>query len=86
VAVVSPPSVAVNAGGGGGVFEVNIPEGCPWTAASNDPWVRVAAGSSGSGDGNVSFSVDANPGPPRTGTITAGGRLFVVSQAGGSDD
>jgi Putative binding domain, N-terminal/Viral BACON domain len=80
--VLSPPSVVVEPGGGSGAFEVNTPEGCMWTAASNDGWLRVTGGSSGSGDGTVSFSVDANPGPPRTGTIVAGGRLYTVSQAG----
>jgi hypothetical protein len=82
VAVVSPPAVALDAGGGAGIFEVNIPEGCGWTAASNDAWLRVTAGPSGSGDGTVGFSADPNPGPARTGTIVAGGRLFTVSQAG----
>jgi Putative binding domain, N-terminal/Viral BACON domain len=80
--VVSPAAVALEAGGGSGVFEVNTPEGCGWTAASNDGWLRVTAGTSGSGDGAVSFTADANPGPPRTGTIVAGGRLFTASQAG----
>jgi hypothetical protein len=80
--VLSPPSVVVEPGGGSGAFEVNTPEGCTWTAASNDGWLRVTGGSSGSGDGTVSFSVDPNPGPARTGTIVAGGRLFTISQAG----
>jgi hypothetical protein len=80
--VLSPSAVGLEAVGGSGAFEVNTPEGCTWTAGSNDAWLRVTAGSSGSGDGTVSFSVDANPGPPRTGTIVAGGRLFTVSQAG----
>jgi Putative binding domain, N-terminal/Viral BACON domain len=79
--VLSPPSVGLAAGGGSGVFEVNTPEGCAWTAASNDGWLHVTAGPSGSGDGVVSFSADANPGSPRTGTIVAGGRIFTASQA-----
>ena len=79
----SQPAVGcLAAGGGSGVFEVNTPEGCTWTAASNDGWLHVTAGPSGSGDGAVSFSADANPGPPRTGTIVAGGRIFTASQAG----
>jgi hypothetical protein len=82
VSVLSPPTAVVGAGGGGGTFEVNIPEGCPWNAGSNDGWLHITGGASGSGDGAVSFSVDPNPGPARTGTISAGGRLFSVSQAG----
>jgi hypothetical protein len=80
--ILSPATAALAAGGGAGSFEVNTPEGCPWTAVSNDGWLHVTAGASGSGDGSVSFSADANPGPARTGTIVAGGRLFTVSQAG----
>jgi Putative binding domain, N-terminal/Viral BACON domain len=79
--VLSPPSVVLEAGGGSGIFEVNTPEGCTWTAVSNDAWLHVTAGPSGSGDGTVSFSADANPGSARTGTIVAGGRTFTASQA-----
>jgi hypothetical protein len=79
--VVSPATAAFGAGGGSGSFEVNTPEGCTWSAASNDAWLHVTAGASGSGDGTVSFSADANPGSARTGTIAAGGRTFTASQA-----
>jgi hypothetical protein len=79
--VVSPSSVALDSNGGSGVFEVNIAEGCTWTAVSNDAWLQVTAGPSGSGDGTVGYSVDVNPGPARTGTIVAGNRTFTVSQA-----
>jgi all-beta uncharacterized protein/BACON domain-containing protein len=82
--VVSPPSAALGAGGGSGTFEVNTKEACNWTATSNDAWLRVTAGGSGSGDGTVSFSADANPGTARNGTIVVGGRTFTASQAGAS--
>ena len=78
--MLGPPSAEVEAGGGTGAFEVNTAENCPWTAASNDAWVHVTSGHSGSGDGTVGFSVDPNPGPARTGSIVAGGRLFTVTQ------
>jgi hypothetical protein len=80
--VVSPPSVGFDAGGGSGTFEVNTPEACAWSAASNDGWLRVTGGSSGSGDGTVSFAADPNQDAPRIGVIIAGGRTFTVSQAG----
>jgi hypothetical protein len=79
--ILSPPSVPLEASGGSGVFEVNTPEGCTWTAVSNDAWLHVTAGPRGSGDGTVGFSADANPGSARTGTIVAGGRTFTASQA-----
>jgi hypothetical protein len=79
--VLSPPSAALGAGAGSGSFEVNTKEACTWSATSNDAWLRVTAGPSGSGDGTVSFSADANPGPARTGSIVVAGRTFTVSQA-----
>src|SRR4029453_3814508 len=82
VFVLGPWSAALGASGGSGSFEVNAPEGCTWSATSNNAWLRVTAGGSGSGDGTVSFSADANPGAARTGTIVAGGRTFTASQAG----
>jgi hypothetical protein len=82
--VVSPAAVDASAGGAAGVFEVNTAEGCGWTAVSNDPWLRVTFGAGGSGDGTVGYSVDPNPGGARVGSISAGGRTFLVTQAGTS--
>src|SRR5262245_6054591 len=33
--------------------------GCSWTAISNEPWITITSGSSGSGNGVVAFSVSA---------------------------
>jgi hypothetical protein len=44
-------------------------------------WMTVTGGSPGSGDGNVSFNIEANAtGAPRSGTITIGGAGFTVNQ------
>ena len=55
--------------------------GCSWTAASNASWITVTSGSSGSGNGTVGYSVAANTGAARTGTLTVAGSTFTVSQA-----
>ena len=56
---------------------------CTWTATSNDPWIHVTSGSSGTGNGTVSYSVDVNTtGIARKGTITIGGQGFTVYQVG----
>jgi hypothetical protein len=47
---------------------------------SNDAWITVDSGSSGTGDGVVTFSVGANAGAPRTGTMTIAGQTFTVAQ------
>ncbi len=58
---------------------------CPWaaTSSSNNPWLQVAAGATGAGNGTVSYSVEANTSTTsRTGSLTIGGRSFTVTQAG----
>jgi hypothetical protein len=78
----SPTGATVGAGGGSGSFTVTTSSSCAWTAATANSWIHITAGASGTGTGTVSYSVDATTGPPRTGTITAGGQTFVVSQNG----
>ncbi len=56
---------------------------CDWTAASNDSWITIDSGSSGIGNGTVSYSVSSNTGTnSRTGTITIAGETFTVTQEG----
>jgi hypothetical protein len=58
-----------------------VTEGCVWTALSNASWIHAAA--SGNGNGEVAYSVDANPLALRAhGTITIAGRTFSVNQQG----
>ena len=57
---------------------------CPWTAVSNTSspaWITVTAGATGTGPGTVTYSVAANTGTARTGTITISGQIFTVTQA-----
>jgi hypothetical protein len=76
-----PPSTTVAAGGGPGTVAVSAAGGCTWTATSNAPWVAVTAGSPGSGDGTVTFNVEANTtAAPRSGTITIGAAAFTINQ------
>jgi hypothetical protein len=44
--------------------------------------LTITSGASGSGNGTVAFSIAANTGPARTGTLTIAGSTFTVSQAG----
>ena len=52
-----------------------------WTSVSNDAWITVTGGSSGTGNGSVNYSVAANPGGARTGSITIATQPFAVNQA-----
>jgi hypothetical protein len=64
-------------GGGTGSFNVSAQNGCSWTAVSNNNWITVTSGSSWTGTGVVSYSVGANAGNQRTGTITVTGQNYT---------
>jgi uncharacterized repeat protein (TIGR01451 family) len=62
-------------------FSVNAPP-CHWQATSQVSWINVFF-SSGSGNGFVEYTVQANnTGLARAGTITVSGQVFTVFQAG----
>jgi hypothetical protein len=74
---------AFGSSGGSNSVTVTAGSGCAWTAASNDIWITVVSGSSGSANGTVTYSVAANPGTSqRMGTMTIAGLTFTVIQAG----
>jgi uncharacterized protein (TIGR03437 family) len=78
----SSTSLSLAASGGNGTLSVSAPAACAWTAATTNDWITIVTGASGSGSGVVAFSVSPNAGPSRTGTITAGGQVFTVTQDG----
>jgi hypothetical protein len=76
-------SQSIGSGGGNGSVSVRSASGCAWTASSNVPWITVTSGANGTGDGTAQFSVAANTGPARSGTLVVGGHAFTVNQGGG---
>jgi uncharacterized protein (TIGR03437 family) len=64
-----------------GTVNVTAGAGCDWTASSNNSWISVTSGGSGSGNGTVNYSVAANTGAARTGTMFIAGQTFMVTQA-----
>ncbi|HYN09888.1 MAG TPA: PQQ-dependent sugar dehydrogenase [Vicinamibacterales bacterium] len=80
---ISPTTRNVVAAGGTGSVAVTVGAGCGWTATSNAAWLRVTSGTSGTGNGSVAYSIDANTSATsRSGTVTIGGRTFTVAQNG----
>jgi glucose/arabinose dehydrogenase len=80
---IAPTSQSFGPAGGAGSVAVTAPGGCAWTAASNDAWIHVTSGASGTGNGSVGYSVDANASSTaRTGTMTIADQTFIVTQAG----
>jgi uncharacterized protein (TIGR03437 family) len=65
-----------------GSISVTAPSGCTWTAASNSNWITISSGASGSGSGGLTFSIAANTGTARTGSISVAGQTVTINQAG----
>src|SRR4029078_13642388 len=69
--------------GASGSVTVTAGTGCGWSAFSNDAWITVGAGASGTGNGSVSYGGAANVGTlSRNVTLTIGGQTFTVTQPG----
>jgi uncharacterized protein (TIGR03437 family) len=80
--ILTPTATAFSSAGGTATFSIAPSGGCPWTATTTAPWITIVTGASGSGPGVVGISAAANPGDARTGTVTVGGQVFTVTEAG----
>ncbi len=80
---VTPPSVSVGAAAATGAFQVATTQGCAWSAASGSDWITITAGQSVDGAGEVKFSVAANSGEARTGSLQIANQTVTVSQSSG---
>jgi len=80
---VTPSAVDIVAAGGQASVTITAGAGCQWTATTSDPWVTIAAGASGSGNGAVTLAVNANAATDeRQTTIAVAGRPVTLRQAG----
>ncbi|MBL8203526.1 MAG: hypothetical protein JNM09_04795 [Blastocatellia bacterium] len=80
--VLSTTSQSISNSGGVSSIDITVGTGCTWTATSNDAWITINAGSaSGSGNGTVNFTVAANTGGTRIGTLTIAGQTVTITQA-----
>ena len=83
--VLSAQMASLTGSGGNGSVQVNDPAGVAWTASSNDAWITITSGASGTGGGTVTFAVAANTtGAARSGSVTIAGQVFTVEQASSS--
>jgi hypothetical protein len=79
----SPGSASYNKDGVTGSFAVAAASHCGWSATSNATWLVVTAGSPGTGNGTVTYSVERNRDlNARAGTIAVGAQTFTVNQSG----
>lgn len=78
---VSPTGQAFGLAGGAGTINIKTSsETCIRNASSNADWITVTSGSDEKGSGAITFSVMANNGPPRSGTLNVADQLFTVTQ------
>ncbi|MGH9900019.1 MAG: BACON domain-containing protein [Pyrinomonadaceae bacterium] len=76
VATISPVSQNISDIGGGGSIDVSVSQGCSWNAVSDVSWIRITPEAV-----RVSYTVEANGGPQRSGTISINGQAFTIIQA-----
>ena len=80
----STNSSNLSSSAGAGSFNVITSAGCTWSVTNNSSFITVTGGGSGSGNGTVSYSIPANTGAARSGTLTIGGQTFTANQAAAS--
>jgi hypothetical protein len=78
---ISPNSATFQRPGGTGTINVTAPAGCVWTAVSQQNWILIRSGATGSGNGQVQYSVDpCTCNSDRNGRIVVAGRNFDIRQ------
>ena len=82
ISSVSPTTISV--GNAATTATVTVTSACAWTAFSGVPWVTIASGASGVGNGVVTLNIAANPGSSRQGLLSIAGQSVTVSQGAGT--
>jgi hypothetical protein len=89
---VSKNSFSFTSAGGSGTFDVlqetepntcggPLQDACVWTAKSNVSWITITTGMPSKGDNPVAFTIAANSGASRSGTITVRDKVVTITQA-----
>ena len=74
-------STFINNSGETRSVSVNTQFGCAWSVASNTPWILITSNATGTGKGNVYYSVSPNDASSsRSGTITIAGQTLTINQ------
>jgi hypothetical protein len=80
--VLTPESATVGPAATTGSFTMSA--GCNWSVNPRTSWLTVTSSGSGVGDGTISYSVAANTGAQRVGTIDVADQTFTLTQAAAS--
>ena len=83
---ITAAKTAFDNAGGTGTITVATSSACTWQAAANVPWIAIASGTPGSGNGTVRFAVAKTPGAndSRSGTLTVAGQTITLTQGAAS--
>ncbi|HTC33301.1 MAG TPA: hypothetical protein VK724_08015 [Bryobacteraceae bacterium] len=79
---IASPSASFDSGATAASVNVTASSGCLWSVATTSNFISVTGGASGSGNGTVSYSIPANPGTQRAGTLLIAGNTFTITQSG----
>ncbi len=76
-------SASYDATGGASNIVVTAGTNCDWMATSNSGFIAITGGSTGTGNGTVSYTVAANTDTTGlTGTMTIAGQIYTITEAG----
>ena len=76
----APTAALVGAVGGSAGFSVQAPGNCAWSAFTTDSFIQLTS-ATGVGNGTVNYTVVANSGAARTGSINVENASFAINQA-----
>ena len=77
-------SPSFGANGGNGNVAVTAASNCAWSAEALVPWITIVGNATAVGSGGVAFTVQANTGAARQGSLRVAGQTVTVSQTAGS--
>jgi hypothetical protein len=77
---ISPTIRSFSSNGGTGNVNVTAGKSCAWTAFTNNSWANITGGTSGSGNGVVTYTIAPNTGATRLGNLTIAGQTFSITQ------
>jgi hypothetical protein len=80
---INPGSASFNSNGGSASVSVSTSSSsCSWNVSNVPSWITINSGSSGTGNGTVSYTVAQNTSSSsRSATLTIAGQAFMVTQA-----
>lgn len=81
--VYSVSTSTLNMSGAGGTATLSVATGstCAWTVSNSAAFISVTSVINQTGPGTVSFSVGANPGDARVGTMAVASQIVTVNQS-----